>query len=166
MKMQPIVFQERFSNGKFQEDISEGFTSFQDELGFHDERVVEIEPTTWKQGSCLRVRIFDRVCPEKSCASTVFPTSFTKEIRTLCIYDYSPSQDTSLYILPTGDQAMLISALASGDIRGLTAELMVRNLFIDLCIMNPKFEMEKFLPEVFQYWRNHYERYRCKINSK
>ena len=162
MKMLPLVFQQRFKNCG-DEQCARGFTPYEVEKGLLvDERIVEITPSTWVQGSCLVVTIKDK-CYKLTGGEMM------RECHKKWIYDRPvvPTEDqATLIITPTEDQATLIAALATNELRGKFAEKVVFDLFIDLCIMNPKFNMKEYLPEVVNWYTAYYDKHKFTVKSK
>lgn len=158
MKMLPIVFQSVYSNDLLIDGYEHGFTPFFNEQNEKvTERIVEIEPTTWVQGFALRVRVLQKVCPFNH------KPRIEKLVETW-IYDRPESSDD--FIHPTTEQTLLIGALHNGEIRGRYADNIVTNLYIDLVVLNPKFKLDLYLPEVVEFWRKHYDKYGFTIKSK
>lgn len=155
MKMLPIVYRQRYSNDAGDDDVHDGFEPTKDgKGGTISERFVDIEPRTWQQGSCLVVTINDVV--------NNFDGKQTVKIHSRWIYDNPTSYDGRVNeadIIPTKDQALLIQALASQELRGRFAESTVFCLYLDLVVLNPKFEFDKWLPDVVKFHKDILARY-------
>jgi hypothetical protein len=134
----PIKYRQVYGNSSYK-----GFTPFKDELGYHSERIIEIEPSNWNQGSMLIIRIIDHISPEDA-------KQFEKRMWELDIYDFLKGQ----IIEPNENQRIIISGLAKNEIMGKTAENMVHSLMIDLLFKNKDSGVDKFLPEVVEFWNN------------
>ena len=137
----PIKYRQVYSDSDYQ-----GFTPFKDELGYHDKRIIEIEPSKWNNGSMLIIRIIDYIIPEDA-------KQFEKTMWELYIYDlvYFPMEQI---IKPNGNQRIIMSGLAKNEIIGNTAEKMVHGLIVDLLFKNKDSGVDKFLPEVVKFWNN------------
>ena len=110
---------------------------------------------TWKQGSMLCVRIYDRI-NEIACPKKFIPD--------LWIYDH-PQMLGGGAITPSPEQILLMEALASNDLHGRYANSIAHSLYVDLVVLNPKFEFVSILPKIYKFWSDHYQRFDFKIKS-
>ena len=142
MKMVPIVYRQIYSSRSYCDDENtQGFTPCRDGDKNINAIIVELEPGEWKRGYCLTVRIFEE---------TSFP-NFTRNnilVHTLVLWDHNLHDGPKLSL----QQAALLGALYRGDIRGKYGQDIVLGLFIDLCILDLKSSVRKYLPELVSFY--------------
>lgn len=150
MKMQPIVYTESYSDV----EVCGGFTPYRSEKGkWISSRKVDISFAPWEGGSCMEVKLFD-----------VFVDGSFERVTNLVVYDTPRFYEQ--YIVPSRLQKRFIHALASNDLRGLYAENIVRDLYIDMVVLNPKSKWDQWLPELVSFWKDHYQKHNFSIESK
>ena len=145
MRKIPTKYRIAYSDSHKSDEISPGFEPFSDEKGYHDVRIVELEPSKWDKGYMIVVRIFDRVYL-KGDLVCLGGKSEILVMNDYYIYDCPFSRAIS--ICPDNGQADMIAALARDEVFGVTADRMAGSLYIDLCVLHPLFGMEKWLPKV------------------
>lgn len=162
MKMVPISFEQRYSDESFAENYYKGFKPFvTDANEYISERWVKITPTIWNggHGAALMFEIWERVNPRNG------KSPHNRKIYDTWIYDLHPSKDLEM-VRPTSDQARLMGALASQELRGKYCESIVHDLYVDLFLLNDKSGAATYLPDVVKFWKDHYEKHDFTKTSK
>ena len=142
MKMVPIVYRQIYSSRPYCDDENtQGFTPYRDGEKNVSAIIVELEPGEWKRGYCLTVRVFEE---------TSFPNLIRSNVlvHTLEMWDHNKHEGPKLSL----QQIALLGALYRGDIRGKYGQDVMLGLFIDLCIMDPKSSVRKYLPEIVAFY--------------
>lgn len=155
MKMVPISFEINYND---ETECHLGFAPYTTENGIRVlSRKVTITPKICSGCFALQVVVTQEVIPMKG------GMRLTEKLIDRWIYDRPLSEED---IKPTAEQANLIMVLGTGDIRGNYAERITHSLYIDLVVLNPKFGLEKYLPDVVKWWKDHYEKYQFKVQSQ
>jgi hypothetical protein len=153
MRKIPTKYRIAYSDPHESEEISPGFEPFSDEKGYHDVRIVELEPSKWDKGYMIVVRIFDvvylkddLVCLGGKNKICLGGKNEILVMNDYYIYDRPFSRANN--ICPDNGQVDMIAALARDEVFGVTADRMAGSLYIGLCVLHPLFGMEKWLPKV------------------
>ena len=149
-KMVPIKYRAIYSDRGDEEQLS-GFTPFRnDKNQWVYSRVIEIEPYQGGRFGCyLVVRVIDKV----DTGSLTEPNlKETKVFEWVIWSNFSGIKESKVDIIANVNQSQLIEALAHQELRGRYVENIVSQLFIQLIVLNPKTEFERFLPEIKEFY--------------
>lgn len=143
MKQDPPTFRVTYNDSGSSED-QKGFKPYRNEAGeWVNSRTVILKFLPWKGGACLRLEI------EEEYSHPDFKSGIlqTRRVGQQEIFDHLCSIN-EYTIVPTITQAYQFRAILEGGLRGEWAANMVRDLYNDLFVMNPKSILGEYLPGV------------------
>jgi hypothetical protein len=153
VKHDPITFSETYSDEYSHH--SRGFKAYRNEKGerIHALQVV-LEARTWNKGFCLVLSIIEHyssvVIIDEKTNIAHGGESRTRKIAERCVYDHSPDPKDQISF----EQNILLTALASGELRGKYAEDIATSLYLSLFVKPQDSIIREILPEVAKFWDN------------
>lgn len=155
MKMLPIKFRASYSDEKFpfMEDTRDGFSTISNEKERITARYVDISFHKWAHGVYMQAEIVECVTPRtrEEGGFVIWDAPFERKLNDITVYDYPLNKEA---IIPNANQVRLMKALYSNDLRGEYADEIAHSLYVDLIVLEPKSNFEKYLPEVKAYYED------------